>query len=506
MTASFVEVSPATPGGAKMQSFQNAIGGNAVDAEAVVLVDPNGVPTPLEQATFGALVVESRSSQISADFVSTLAQNSVQATTTNGGTATQANGSATITTSANANGTSRLQTIGTTSYAPGREIYVMFTALFTTPTSANSNQRAGIYDTNNGFFLGFAGLTFGITSRNLGVDNFVVRGAWNGDPIDGSAGSLFTRDGVPEAIDFTKRNIFRIRFGWLGDAPIRFEVYSPDGAWVLFNTIREPNLVTGPSISNPNLPITMEVTKAAADATDLVMTTSSWDAGIAAARQNKQNSNIDAGNSSTTPLGIGAVFTGIGIDVAGFSVISVYVFADQQGSLAVQFSTNNVNWETFQTATVNAANPRHYSYVPQARFFRVVYTNGGTGQAAFRLQTIERPAATPPDNQYNTSGALITAATTELSATGTLANGAETAVANVAVSILAANANRKTAIVQNTGAANIRVGVAGVTAVTGFRLAPGESLTYNMPFVPTQELFAIREGAISSTAFTQEIT
>lgn len=90
--------------------------------------------------------------------------------------------------------------------------------------------------------------------------------------------------------------------------------------------------------------------------------------------------------------------------------------------------------------------------------------------------------------------------------TGTLANGTETPVGAAAVSILAANANRKTAIIQNTGVANIRVGVTGVTATTGFRLQPNESIIYDMPFVPTQAIFAIREGAISSTAFAQEIT
>lgn len=90
--------------------------------------------------------------------------------------------------------------------------------------------------------------------------------------------------------------------------------------------------------------------------------------------------------------------------------------------------------------------------------------------------------------------------------TGTLANGAETAVGAVAVSILAANAARKTAIVQNTGGANIRVGVVGVTATTGLRLTPGSYIIFEMPFVPTQALFAIREGGTDSIAFTQEIT
>jgi hypothetical protein len=89
---------------------------------------------------------------------------------------------------------------------------------------------------------------------------------------------------------------------------------------------------------------------------------------------------------------------------------------------------------------------------------------------------------------------------------GTLANGAETAVAGAAVSILAANASRKAAIIQNTGNANIRVGIAGVTATTGARCEAGGTLVFEMPFGVQQELFAIREGGASSTAFAMEIT
>jgi len=71
---------------------------------------------------------------------------------------------------------------------------------------------------------------------------------------------------------------------------------------------------------------------------------------------------------------------------------------------------------------------------------------------------------------------------------------------------LASNANRKAAIVQNVGNANIRVGVTGVTATTGKQLVPGETVVFEMPYVPTQELFAIREGSVSSTVLTMEIT
>jgi len=91
------------------------------------------------------------------------------------------------------------------------------------------------------------------------------------------------------------------------------------------------------------------------------------------------------------------------------------------------------------------------------------------------------------------------------STTGTLANGAETAVSNVAVSVLAANANRKVAIVQNVGNLTARIGVAGVTAATGIQLVAGATLVLEPPYVVTGAIFAIRETA-DTTVFATEIT
>src|SRR5688572_32081673 len=49
---------------------------------------------------------------------------------------------------------------------------------------------------------------------------------------------------------------------------------------------------------------------------------------------------------------------------------------------------------------------------------------------------------------------------------GTWANGVETAIAAVAVEVLATNANRKRAIIQNTGPGIVRIGIVGVTNTT----------------------------------------
>lgn len=74
------------------------------------------------------------------------------------------------------------------------------------------------------------------------------------------------------------------------------------------------------------------------------------------------------------------------------------------------------------------------------------------------------------------------------------------------VTLLASNANRKSAVIQNVGAANIRVSVGGTpTTTNGIQLAPGQTLALSMPYIPTGAIKAIREGGSSSTAAVLEV-
>jgi hypothetical protein len=88
----------------------------------------------------------------------------------------------------------------------------------------------------------------------------------------------------------------------------------------------------------------------------------------------------------------------------------------------------------------------------------------------------------------------------------TLQLGHETPVSAAAVLIIPANSMREAALVQNTGGANIRVGPAGVTPTSGFRLVPNQTIIYGQPNVNRDAIWAIREGAVDSVAFAQEET
>jgi hypothetical protein len=107
------------------------------------------------------------------------------------------------------------------------------------------------------------------------------------------------------------------------------------------------------------------------------------------------------------------------------------------------------------------------------------------------------------------SGTLRTVLATDVpifQGLGAWANGAETAVAGTAVQIQASNTSRKRLIIQNTGVANARIGITGVTTTTGVRLVPGGEIILEFPYVETNAIYAIREGAVSTTIFTQETT
>lgn len=100
---------------------------------------------------------------------------------------------------------------------------------------------------------------------------------------------------------------------------------------------------------------------------------------------------VDSNNSSTTPLSDGATFTGTGTSALGYASAIVYVSTDQDsaaGGLSLETSTDNSNWDHGHIYTVTGGNSRGFEVSLEAEYFRVVYTNGGTIQSHFRLQTV----------------------------------------------------------------------------------------------------------------------
>lgn len=253
---------------------------------------------------FGRLVGGgSQNSAIDISFFRTPPGTALQVGSTGTGSVTQSNGGALFSTGVGVTSSASGNTQNAVVYRAGSEMYSYFTISFTTPTSAASNQRIGLYDANNGFFIGYTGTTFGITTRVATVDTQVAKASWNLDTLTGVAGSKFTRAGVPEAIDLTKLNVFRIRYGWLGSAPVYWEVLSPDGEFVTYHVTRQPNNSTALTTQSSDLPMTLEVTKTASDATNLQMFTGSWAAGVVTSGvQPATANNLYPGDQSGTPI------------------------------------------------------------------------------------------------------------------------------------------------------------------------------------------------------------
>lgn len=110
---------------------------------------------------------------------------------------------------------------------------------------------------------------------------------------------------------------------------------------------------------------------------------------------------VSADNSTSSPLAGGATFTGTSEDIKDESVIIVSVFADQASAtngLSVEFSTDDSNWDHTDVYTIPASTGKTFSFQPTARYFRVRYTNSGTVQTAFRLQTLLKSSYVKPSS------------------------------------------------------------------------------------------------------------
>jgi len=243
---------------------------SAIDALSLNVVSPQDI--------LGVGISGARYNQVEINFEVAPGAGLITETFTGGGFVTITSGHSIYATGAAATASTKVVTTQKVIYRPAHEIYSYFTAAFTTGV-ANTFQRIGIFDDNNGFYIGYENNLFGITKRTSGVNTFVARSLWNGDALNGGSTSNFTRNGIPEAINLNYSNLFRIRFAWLGSASVIFEVFSPDGLWVPFHTLKVPNSQYDPSIANPDLPLSLHVSKNAANGTNITIATACWAGG-----------------------------------------------------------------------------------------------------------------------------------------------------------------------------------------------------------------------------------
>lgn len=213
-------------------------------------------------AVFGDTITSPRESDIMVQFVYNAATDDVTTATSGTGGVSVANATATLTTGAST-GAASLTSVDAVRYQPGFDGYAYFTAAFS-GSDAGSVIRIGLFDANDGMFIEHSGGTVKAVKRAGASDSSV---------------ELSTLPFKAADLDWTKINIFRIGYGWLGVAPITFEVYSGlvDG-WVALHAFEVLNKQVLPSIYQPALPITASVSRTSGSG-EVTLKTCSWSAG-----------------------------------------------------------------------------------------------------------------------------------------------------------------------------------------------------------------------------------
>jgi len=357
-------------------------------------IDELSVNVSTPQDILGVGVSGSRYNQVEVNFELAPGSGLVTETFTNSGSVIITNGHSIYQTGATATASAKVVTVQKVIYRPAHEIYSYFTAAFTIGTPA-SFQRIGIFDDNNGFYIGYEGSTFGISKRVGGVNVFTGRASFTNDLLDGNINSRFTRNGIPEAINLTYSNLFRIRFAWLGSAPVVFEVMSPDGQWIAFHTLKIPNSQYDPSIANPDLPLALHVSKTAGDATNIAVATACWAGGTTSDFVKIS----DVLTTNTLASLTRSVITGQ-TTAGGGGFVNVKV--NPSGALAVaatQDSPWNVSvldsWKSTYTASVT-------NYIPYANATDVVCISGSATKT-IRIYRVHISGTANPANTTNTN-------------------------------------------------------------------------------------------------------
>lgn len=147
-----------------------------------------------------------------------------------------------------------VQTNNSIKYHTGTGIVSRFTAIF--EPSAGSYQFAGPADENNGYLCGFVDTSYCVVHRRNTVDNITYQNNFNTDTINGVNG---TSNPSGLNTDFTKGNIYQIKYQWLGFGAIKYSIEDESGDIELYHSTRYANANTVTSTASPSFPFRWEI-------------------------------------------------------------------------------------------------------------------------------------------------------------------------------------------------------------------------------------------------------
>lgn len=148
------------------------------------------------------------------------------------------------------------ESFDTAEYSSGRTIIAAWTSVWTVPpTAGDSVAFVGADNGSDGYSVGYKGGVFGVRYLNNTIETFVPQASWNIDTCTGQAGSVFTRDGVPEPLNKQTLNIFAVSFVWFGAGAATFWICSPDNGLIPVHKFKHPNLNPSVQTSTPDHPL-----------------------------------------------------------------------------------------------------------------------------------------------------------------------------------------------------------------------------------------------------------
>lgn len=211
--------------------------------------DTNGATA--EVSRYGQLIVGARKDDILCRFEYSNSAMDVAVSTTGTGASSNSNSQAVASTGAGV-GKCTFDTLRIMKYRPAHEMYAYGSIVFSAGV-ANTTQRWGPFDDNDGFYFGYSGTTFGVGIRKGASDTFIAQSSWNKDKCDGTGSSGFN-------LDKTKNNQYKIIYGWLGISPITYLVYGGDTlGWIICHVVDYTNSITTPTVNSPSFKIRWEV-------------------------------------------------------------------------------------------------------------------------------------------------------------------------------------------------------------------------------------------------------
>ena len=97
---------------------------------------------------------------------------------------------------------------------------------------------------------------------------------------------------------------------------------------------------------------------------------------------------VEQSNSTTTPLGAGETFTGVGVDVSQYPSVTLAIKTDTSGTCYIEFSPDRSNWDSSLSFSITGGVNEVHRISITRKYFRVRIVNGAASQSYLRAQVL----------------------------------------------------------------------------------------------------------------------